>query len=154
MNKSLEQALRSDLALTSVEDNLLQQARILYQMGFTPVNLSSSQMAAVAELIHTASNYETARARVKKFLTDQLNKLIAKAERSGKATSWALSPSTRASGESLGQTLIQWIEDEKYLEECSRENLNRLAALQYFWSRFHGLYRYQSEMKQIMPLQS
>lgn len=154
MNKILEQALRSDLALTSLENDLLQQARILYQMGFTPENLSSSQMAAVAECIYTASNCETAKGRVKKFLTNQLNKLKAKAERSGKATSWALPRPTGGGGETLGQTLMQWIENEKYLEQQLPANLNRLEALRYFWSRFHGLYRYQAEMQQDMPLQS
>jgi hypothetical protein len=83
MNDGLQEALRSDLALTTLEDHLIQRAGVLYRMGFTPGRISPSQMAAVAERIYAASNYEEARNKVIKFLTDQLNKLKAKAERSG-----------------------------------------------------------------------
>jgi hypothetical protein len=40
------------------------------------------------------------------------------------------------------------------VEKQTTTDLDRLDALQRFWSRFHGLYRYQAEMQHGMPLQS
>ena len=154
MNSGLQGALRSDLALATLGDHLIQQAGVLYRMGFTPERLSPSQMAAVAERIRTASSLEEAKSKVKSFLKDQLDKLMAQAERSGKPASWALAPETGAGEKTLGHTLIRWVMEEKYLEKEAPKDLDRLDALQRFWSRFHGLYRYQVEMQQGMPLQS
>src|SRR4051794_22934463 len=108
MNEDLRKALKSDLALLALEDRLIQRAGVLYCMGF--VRISPSQMAAVAERIYSASNYEEARDRVTKFLTDQLNKLRAKVERGRQPTSWASHPLTGGGEETLGQTLSHWVE--------------------------------------------
>jgi len=154
MNEDLQKALKADLALLALEDHLIQRAGVLYRMGFTPDRITPTQMAAVAERIYTASNYEEARNTVIKFLTDQLNKLRAKAERSDQQTSWALRPLTGGGKETLGQTLSYWIEKEQFLQgKETPEDLDRLVALRRFWARFYGRYRYRAEMSQDMPLQ-
>lgn len=155
MNDGLQGALRSDLTLATLEDHLIQQAGVLYRMGFCPRRISPSQMATVGEYIRTASRLEEAKKEVEEFLQRQVKKLSDKAERSGKpASSWAATPQTGGGKQTLGHTLIQWVVEEKYLEKQTTTDLDRLDALQRFWSRFHGLYRYQAEMQHGMPLQS
>lgn len=152
MKKDLEKALNSDLALLALEKHLIRRAGVLYRMGFSCI--SASQMAAVAERIYSASTYEEARDRVIKFLTDQLNKFRAKVERGRQPTSWASRLSTGGGEETLGQTLSHWVEKEQFLQGKEMpKNLDRLAALQRFWSRFYGRYRYRAEMGHDMPLQ-
>jgi hypothetical protein len=111
-------------------------------------------MAAVGDHILRAPSLAQAQDRVKSFLSKQLDKLTAQAERTGKPTSWALTPETGTGEKTLGQTLIRWIVEEKYLEgKEAPKDLDRLEALRRFWSRVHGLYRYEAEMEQGMPLQ-
>jgi hypothetical protein len=81
MNHKLQKTLQSDLALATQEDHLIFHARKLYQMGFTPQHISPSQMAALVELIRTASNLEEAQQRAETWLLHQMDKLQAKAER-------------------------------------------------------------------------
>lgn len=153
MNSSLQAALQSDLALATLEDHLIQRAGVLYRLGFIPKRISRSQMAAVGERIRTASSLEEAQRTVTSFLNHQLNKLLAQAERGGQLTSWALPPETSGGEKTLGHTLTLWIEKENYLEgEEMPKGLDRLAALRRFWSRFYGLYRYQTETGDGMSL--
>ena len=152
MKYRLQETLQSDLALAAQEDHIIFRARKLYQMGFTPQHISSSQMAALGELIRTASNLEEAHQRVEVWLKHQIDKLQAKAERSGKRTSWLLAPKTGTEEETLGHTLIQWIVENTYLQKAPSEDLDRLAALQRFWDRLHTLYRYEKSMHEEMPL--
>ncbi len=154
MNPDLEHVLRSDLALASLEEHLIQRARVLYQMGFNKPRITPSQMAAVGQSICRAANHSQAKERVIGFLSNQMEKLEAKVKRSGKPESWALEPETGGGGKTLGDTLMNWIKETTYLEGAPKpEHLDPLAALQRFWSRFHGLYRYQAELGEGMPLQ-
>lgn len=155
MSEDLEKALNSDLALLVLESHLIQRAGVLYRMGFCPRRISPSQMAAVGECIRTASRLEEAKKEVEEFLQRQVKKLRDKAERSGKpASSWASTPSTGGGQETLGQTLSQWIKKEQFLQGKEiPKDLDHLAALQHFWSRFYGRYRYRAEMGHDMPLQ-
>jgi hypothetical protein len=83
-----------------------------------------------------------------------MEKLEAKVKRGGKPESWALEPRTGGGGKTLGDTLMDWIKEARYLEGAPKaEYLDPLAALQRFWSRFHGLYRYEAELREGMPLQ-
>lgn len=152
MNHRLQNTLQSDLALATQEDHIIFQARKLYQMGFTPQHISPSQMAALGELIRAASNLEEAHQRVEAWLKHQMDKLQAKAERSGKRTSWLLAPKTGTDEETLGHTLTQWIVENTYLQKDPSGDLDRLAALQRFWDRLHTLYRYEEAMHEEMPL--
>lgn len=150
MSTPLETALRSDLALLVVDRHLIDRAQVLYRMGFDRKgfdDIAASQMAAVAERITAASNHADAKRQVIEFLRKQLQKLEDKQKRTGKSTSWGCPPSTGGGKETLGATLSDWIQNERYLEGCTRSpDLDALAALQRFWNRFHGLYRYQAEM--------
>ena len=150
MSALLEAALRSDLAMLSLDRHLLNRARVLYRMGFGRVGfggIPASQMAAIAERITIASNHGDAQRQVIEFLRKQLQKLEDKQKHGGKSASWGCPPSTGGGKETLGATLSDWIQNERYLEGCTRPpDLDALAALQRFWNRFHGLYRYQVEM--------
>lgn len=152
MRTRLETALRSDLALLVVDRHLIDRAQVLYRMGFD--DIAASQMAAVAECIRAASNRGDAQRQVTEFLRKQLQKLEDKQKRTGKPSSWRCAPSTGGGKETLGATLSDWIRNERYLEEgCTRcPDLDALAALQRFWNRFHGLYRYQTEMGKGLAL--
>jgi hypothetical protein len=145
-----------------LENHLLKQARVLYRMGFTPKNLSSSQMAAVGERIQTAQCLHDAQTKVSDFLEKQRQKLEAKALRAGKSdkpASWLIPAGRGNSGLSLGKTLIDWIEKERYLEgsavsgEAESGEIDQLAALRRFWSDFHGHYCYQKACGESMPLE-
>ncbi|MGH8613418.1 MAG: hypothetical protein ACREYF_15735 [Gammaproteobacteria bacterium] len=152
MNAELERVLRADLALANLEEHLIRRARVLYQMKFA--RITPSQMAAVGECIRMAANHSKAKEQVICFLNNQMEKLKAKAERGGKPESWASEPVAGGGKETLGETLMDWIKEARYLERAPKaEHLDPLAALQRFWSRFHGLYRYEVELGEGMPLQ-
>lgn len=145
MSIRLEAALRSDLAMLSLDRHLIDRAQVLYGMRFDKI--AASQMAAVAERITTVSNHSDAQRQVIEFLRKQLQKLEDKQKRTGKSASWGCPPSTGGGKETLGATLSDWIQNERYLEGCTRPpDLDALAALQRFWNRFHGLYRYRAEL--------
>jgi len=165
MINCLTTALNQKKAFLDLENHLLNQARALYRMGFTPEHLSSSQMAAVGERIRTARCFHEAQTKVSDFLEKQMQKLKAKADRAGKSvkpTSWLI-PSAKGnkgntgsvnSETSLGETLIHWIEKERYLEGSAESgDIDRLAALQRFWSDFYGHYCYQKACGESMPLE-
>jgi len=160
MSQVLEKALYADMALAELEETILTRVRTLYLMGFAPGAhsqdvISAAQMAAVGERIRTAENFERAKWIIGKFLSEQVEKLKRKAERRSKSpTSWATSPQTGGGEATLGDTLKQWIVEEKYLGDKHPAGLDRLQALRCFWERFHGFYRYQAVIGQMMPLES
>lgn len=153
MSTELERTLRSDVAMAGLEEHLIRRARVLYQMGFTRAKISPSQMAALGECIRGAANHKSAIEQVSGFLSKQTTKLKAKEDRTGKAESWT-APVVDGGSETLGDTLMGWVERARYLEGAPKaEHLDPLAALQRFWIRFHGLYRYEAAMGKGMPLQ-
>lgn len=150
-------AMSADVALAKLEDRLIGKARDLCRLGFTPQNLSPSQMMAVGECLRGSGTLNEAKQRTTDFLQKQMEKLTTKAERTGKPpTSWAISVTVGGAKETLGAMLMQWITGEKYLSDPAKPpaDLDHLEALQRFWSRLHGLYRYEVEVRESMPLQS
>lgn len=138
--------------LLRIEEHLIARARLFYLLGFFPERLSSSQMAAVGDRVQGAASFKEAQRGVIEFLNKQLGKLENKALRTGKKTSWLREPSGTAGETSLGNTLIHWIQEEKYLDEMHKaaENI-RLVALRRFWATVHGLYRYRRVFGRDMP---
>jgi len=156
MSDPLQTALRADLALLQVEDELLRRARELYGRGFAPPAVSPSQMAAVGELLRTAESLDQVKTAVGTWLDAQLKKLEARRERTGKAESWFRpaegdGPETTPEA-TLGGTLRDALTGETYLGENPPPELDRFAALRRFWHRFHGLYRYEDEAEKPMKL--
>jgi len=152
---SLKAALGADLALANLEETLIRAARQLHRKGFTSKNLRPSQMAAVGELIRSAPNQGKAVGDLGTWLGKQLEKLRAKEERSGRKSSWLVEPNAGAGGESedsLGQELLRCVTEQRYLRGQETKGLDPLTALQCFWAYFHGLYRYQNEVGEEMPL--
>ncbi len=149
MTSLLETSWRSDRALASLEADLIRQARDLYRLGFKCI--SPSQMSAFGELLRSASNRTAARQRAKEWMAKQLEKLRQEEKRKGKPRSWLASPEG-GSAASLGEELLAWIDDERYLGENPPQDLDRLEALRRFWARLHGFYRYEVETETEMPL--
>jgi hypothetical protein len=148
----LEKSLRSDQALASVEETLIRRARELQRLGFSAPEISPSQMAAFGELLRTSTDFPGAQSAARKWMERQLEKLQEEEKRKGKRRSWLLAPAAGGSTESRGRELLAWIEDERYLGDPPTEDLNRLEALRRFWERLHGLYRYENETGEEMPL--
>jgi hypothetical protein len=146
----LETALRSSRALAAIEEDLIARARELYRLGFSCKSIAPAQMSAFGELLRTASNRDAALAATEGWMRGQLDKLKEEAERR-KPRSWFLSP-TGGTEHSLGAELMEWIREERFLEDSPDPDLDRLAALRRFWERFHGLYRYEAVIKGEMPL--
>ncbi len=152
MNEQLAAALRGKKPFLELEGHLLKQAKRFYDMGFHPGNLSASQMAAVGNLLQTATSLEDGQEKVITFLENQIKKLTSKESRTGKKDSW-LKPSKGTGGEkSLGATLEKWIDKKKYLEDSVTDYLDQFAALRRFWSNVHGMYRYKKVCGKDMPL--
>lgn len=151
MSDRLAAALRRKEAFLKQEALLLRNARNFYNLGFIPKNLSSSQMSAVNESIHTSGSLEDVKKAVSKFINGQVEKLEKQKERSGKSTSWLITPTGAGGKESLGATLLDWIKEGKYSPEIAGDD--RLSALRRFWSNVYGLYRYRKVFKEEdMPL--
>ena len=153
MSDRLATALRQKEAFLKQEGLLLRNARIFYNLGFVPKNLSSSQMSAVNECIHTSGSLEGVKKAVGKFMNGQVEKLNKQKERSGKSTScsWLITPTGAGGKESLGATLLDWINEGKYSPEIAGND--RLSALRRFWSNVYGQYRYRKVFKdEDMPL--
>jgi len=152
VNDHLAKTYLSDAALSFVEDTLIRRARGLYLCGFA--SISSAQMAAVADRIRRASTLGEAKEETAAFLSHQMAKLKAKLERQGKATSWYEHAISAGTGQALGDLLKDWIQNERYLTGADKDVisiLDRLAALQRFWARFHVFYRYGAKFNEDMP---
>ena len=154
MSDRLATALRQKEAFLKQEGLLLRNARIFYNLGFVPKNLSSSQMSAVNECIHTSGSLDDVKKAVGKFINVQVEKLEKQKERSGKSASWLITPTGAGGKGSLGETLLDWINEGKYLDNSPEIAGNdRLSALRRFWSNVYGLYRYRKVFKdEDMPL--
>ena len=152
MSKDAVAALDRQDNLLRIEEHLIARARLFYLLGFFPERLSASQMAAVGDRVHGAASFEEAQHKVIEFLNKQLGKLKNKAQRTGKKTSWLREPSGAVGETSLGNTLIHWIQEEKYLDEAHRyQESIRLVALWRFWATVHGLYRSRRVFGRDMP---
>ncbi len=149
MTSLLETSWRSDRALASLEVDLIRQARNLYRLGFKCI--SPSQMSAFGELLRTAPNRTEAQRFAEDWMAKQLKKLREEEKRKGKPKSWLASPEGGAAA-SLGEELLAWIKNDRYLGDKPPEDLDRMDALLRFWTRLHGLYRYEVETKGEMPL--
>ena len=154
MKENLEIAFRRKEKFLALEEGLLRKAITLFAMGFTPRNLSASQMSGIGERLKTFSSIQQAKSSVLKFLDRQLEKLEARKERSGKYSSWLIMSKDKGVELPLGKILTHWIEDEKYLEDISIiDEIVRLAALQRFWNNVYGLYCYQKVFGKAMPIE-
>lgn len=145
MNRLLEARLRSDLALSASQRQveLIRHAHALYGFGFNRIR--SSQMASVGELIRRAATFDKAAGQVKGWMVNNLGKLRARSERTGKVESWLIKPES-GEAQSLGDLLVDWIVLQRYLEPEPPTELDRLEALRQFWDRFYGLYRIRAEL--------
>jgi hypothetical protein len=152
MSKDTAKALDRQVKLLRIEEHLIARARLFYLLGFFPGRLSASQMAAVGDHIQRGATLKEAQHKTMDFLNRQLEKLEAKAKRTGKKTSWLKEPSGAGEEVSLGKTLIHWIEHENYFEEALKSDESiRLVALRRFWATVHGLYRSQKVFRRDMP---
>lgn len=149
MNNYFINAMQQNAAALKLEEHFIRKAKKLYCMGFTPDNLSSSQMAAVSERIKTASTFHEAKQKTADFLNKQMQKLQDKNDES----SWMTAISESSETTSLGQMLIKWIRDEKYLDAANLESaVDHLVLLKHFWSYVHGQYSYHKIYKEKMIL--
>ena len=149
----LTSVLQQKTAFINAEKHILKRARVFYRMAFTPKNLTSSQMAAVGNLLQSSNSIQEAQSKVVNFLNKQQEKLKQKKERTGKATSW-LTPLTNETNETpLGEVLEEWIRDQKYLEGCPRaDDIHSLSAMRRFWNNVYGQYCYEKTCGKGMPL--
>ncbi|HEY6321266.1 MAG TPA: hypothetical protein VJA16_06885, partial [Thermoanaerobaculia bacterium] len=147
---ALAQRLRADAALAALDDALVAAAERLYGLGFT--RISAAQIAAAGEMLAAAPSLDGARRSLRTWLRHQLERLEARVRRGRPAASWLLPPRSGASSPSLGEELLRWVEGELYLPAPAPADLDRLAALQRFWGRCAGLYRYEAVAGLPMPL--
>ena len=154
MSGRLTDALRQKAAFMNAEEHILKRARVFYRMAFTPKNLTSSQMAAVGDLLQSSNSTEEAQNKVVSFLNKQQKKLKAKKERTGKSTSWLTPLRNEINETPLGEVLEEWIRDQKYLEGCPRaDDIHSLSAMRRFWNNVYGQYCYEKTIGKGMPLE-
>ncbi|MEW6519076.1 MAG: hypothetical protein AB1461_06645 [Thermodesulfobacteriota bacterium] len=161
MSEQLLKIFTGKLAMLRQEENFLRQASFLYQLGFRPGRLSGSQMAQVDRIMKTAESLPEARKNLGKFIRKQLKKLEDKEERDGKV-SWLLEPHASGRPEdikaSLGETLLLWIDQQKYLEARPPDEKppsgppDPLVAMRQFWGTVYGLFKYEAICGNPMPL--
>lgn len=152
MTSLLERTWKSDQALAAVEQALIARARELYRMGFSPENLTPSQMNGAAELLRTATDRKAAQTAVEEWMTRQLAKLRDDEKRKNQRRSWLVKPGAGGVTDSLGDELLAWLEGDRFLGSPWPEDLDRLEALCRFWERLHGFYRYEAETGTELPL--
>ena len=150
----LTSALRQKTAFMNAEKHILKRARVFYRMAFTPKNLTSSQMAAVGNLLQSSNSIQEAQSKVVNFLNKQQEKLKPKKERTGKATSWLTPLRNEVDKTPLGEILKDWIEKQKYLDGCpGADDIHRLSAMRRFWNNVYGQYCYEKTCGKGMPLE-
>lgn len=164
MNEELKTALWRKKAFIGLEDQLLKKAKIFFIVSFAskaaysdkPLyqEISPSQMSAVGNNLEIALNIEEAKKRITAFILKQCEKLGAKEKRTGKKSSWLVQPLGTGGQDSLGQVLIDWVNNDKYVEtSLVEEGIDPLAVLRRFWNNIHGLYRYSRKYGGVMPLE-
>lgn len=152
MHCQLTDALRQKTAFMNAEEYILKRAGVFYRMAFTPKNLTSSQMAAVGNLLQSSSSTEEAQSKVVNFINKQQKKLKQKKERTGKATSWLTPLRNEVDKTSLGEVLKDWIKNQKYLDNCPRvDDIHRLSAMRRFWNNVYSQYCYEKTWGKGMP---
>lgn len=154
MNEQVEAMIEQKEAFLKIEGDLLIKAIELYCMGFNPKNISSSQMGAVGEHLRRSETIEKAQKAVCGFIKKRIERHKDNTDIVKKNTSWL----TRSNGEqdnaSLGEILIAWIKEERYLGNGSQFNaIGRLAVLQRFWNNVYGQYHYCKVMGEDMHLE-
>jgi hypothetical protein len=143
-----EEIFLSDTVLALLEGNLIRRAGDLYRCGFG--RIGAAQMEALAGRIREAATIEKARSDVAAFIRRRTAKLPAQRERS-----WVTPAATGGSVLTLGELLVDWLANERYLEGVEDDILkllNRTCALKRFWNRFHGIYRYGTVFGTDTPL--
>ncbi|MBC2694929.1 MAG: hypothetical protein HF982_06580 [Desulfobacteraceae bacterium] len=154
MNEQVEATLKQKEAFLKIEEHLLIKAIELYRMGFNCKNLSLSQMSAVSERLRRSETIEKVQEAVCDFIEKRLERLKDKTDSAEKNTSWLIQANGKQNNASLGEILIKWIQEEKYLGNGSDFNaIGRLAVLQRFWNNVYGQYRYCKVMDEDMPLE-
>lgn len=156
MNEQVEAALEQKKAFLKIEGHLLIKAIELYRMGFNTKNLSSSQMSAVGEHLRRSETIEKAQRAVCGFIEKRLERLKDKdkTDIAEKNTSWLIQANGKQDNASLGDILIEWIQEERYLENVTEFNaIGRLAVLRRFWNNVYGQYRYCKVMDEDMPME-
>ena len=147
MMRRLIASLQGQSAFLKIEEDLLRHAIAFYNLGFTPGNLTSSQMAAVTMYLQGAATIADATRTAVQFLQDQLDKL-AKKERT---TSWRSAIRKGEEQTTLGEILIDCLFYERYLPRAGvSAGLDRLAALRRFWHYVHSQYRYEQTVEKAM----
>ncbi len=148
-SKALEEALEGDLVLIDLGDRLLRRAVELFELGYGAptgpgsrgMRIAPHQMAALADLVRHAGDLEEAKAGVRGWLRSRLARLEGKAQRTGRTSAWLHRvTSAGEDGPTLGERLIQWVEEEEYLGAVVQKDL-RLRVLKRAFHTFHGLYR-------------
>jgi len=147
MSGRLKISQRQDAAFMRINEHLIRKAQTLYQAGFSPSNLSASQMMAITEYLRNASTVNAAKGQIINFLDKQLERLRNRA----RVASW-LRPVLPAAGTvSLGEFLMEWIAADKHLEGCESANdIDKLNVLNRFWDYVYGQYCYQKSTKEEM----
>ncbi len=137
-----------------IERYLIDKAQELYGQGFAPKGsdaISAAQMAHIGELILGAGDLKQAISQVSCYLNKQLKKLQKRVDRGEPPQSW-LVPGPD-DGSTRGERLKNWIAEQRYLPNTvTPSEAERLRLLQRFWTRFHGLYRYEAAMGKPMAL--
>ncbi|MDL1968563.1 MAG: hypothetical protein LWW97_08485 [Deltaproteobacteria bacterium] len=154
MNEQVEAALEQKKAFIEIEGHLLIKAIELYRMGFNSKNLSSSQMSAVGEHLRRSETIEKAQSVVCGFIEKRLKRPKDKTDSAGKNTSWLIQANGKPDNISLGEILIDWLKEERYLGNGLEFNaIGRLAVLRRFWNNVYGQYRYCKVIGKDMPLE-
>lgn len=154
MNEQVEAALEQKKAFLKIEGHLLIKAIELYRMGFNSKNLSSSQMSAVGEHLRRSETIENAQGAVCGFIKKRLERLKNKTDSTEKNMSWLTRANGKQDNASLGEILIDWLKEERYLENGLEFNaIGRLTVLRRFWNNIYGQYRYCKVMDEDMPLE-
>jgi hypothetical protein len=135
-------ALQGQSIFLKIEEELLRQAIAFFRLGFTPDNLSPTQMAAITQCLQSAATVPQATEKTILFLEGQLDKL-AKKER---LSSWRSAIGGEEEQTTLGDALIDCLFYERYLPKGGGYGLDRLATLRRFWHYVHSQYRYEQNV--------
>ena len=131
------------------EQVIIENAKRFYFFGFDWKKMSASQISAVGDRFRNQASLEQAKESAIKFISGQLEKLGKKREE-GKTASWL----TNAKDEqgNLGEILIDWIKNEKYLGKTKFEHTDRLKALRQFWNFVEDQYNFEKSLPKDMRI--
>ena len=155
MHDHLIAALENQMAFHSIESHLLKKAREFYGVGFAPENLSTAQMNAISARLQQSTSFQAAADSTVSFLKKQMEKLEKKESRTARRLSWRKEAPGSENANALGEILIEWIRNEKYLTggpDIGKDKILQLDVLRRFWSNVFGLYSYKKALLKDMPL--